>query len=178
MKTFIYSLVDPFTKEVRYIGKANNPKARYSAHMSCRDKTNPHKNYWIKGLKESGAKPLLKILEETDDKNWEERERYWIAYGNDSGWNLTNIQAGGICDFSGESQIDPEIITKFISEKLIPVWETLTVDEKSNLTVDSVKSALPYLRDVFIKHEPSRAIACICNYINGYLLKLLDGGNG
>ena len=32
--TFIYTLTDPITNEVRYVGKANNLQARYIEHMN------------------------------------------------------------------------------------------------------------------------------------------------
>ena len=45
--TYIYILIDPFTNQIRYVGKANNPKERYKNHKNrCRDK-NTHKRNWI-----------------------------------------------------------------------------------------------------------------------------------
>lgn len=35
--TFIYSLIDPRTGEVKYIGKANKLKARYRSHLNKND---------------------------------------------------------------------------------------------------------------------------------------------
>ena len=77
MKTYIYGLVDPETDKMRYVGKSNNPKVRYHYHLADKN-TNPHKTAWIRGLSERGLKPKLVIIEETTQKQWEERERYWI----------------------------------------------------------------------------------------------------
>lgn len=33
LTTFIYMLLDPTTGDVRYVGKANDPKNRYRAHL-------------------------------------------------------------------------------------------------------------------------------------------------
>jgi predicted GIY-YIG superfamily endonuclease len=32
-KTYIYGLADPTTKEIRYVGKADDPQARLSQHL-------------------------------------------------------------------------------------------------------------------------------------------------
>lgn len=97
MVVYIYALKDPETKEIRYVGKANNPKARYHQHVNSNDLTNSHKHNWIMELHRKGLEPELLILEETDDKRWEKREKHWIKFGLDNDWPLTNISAGGAC---------------------------------------------------------------------------------
>ncbi len=37
----------------------------------------------------------MKVIEETDQDTWGERERYWIEYYKDSGSKLTNTAKGG-----------------------------------------------------------------------------------
>jgi len=91
--TYIYGLVDPETGEMRYVGKSNNPKVRYKYHLADKN-TNPHKTAWIHRLSERGLKPNLVILEETTQKQWEERERYWIKRYRDEGAPLVNILEG------------------------------------------------------------------------------------
>lgn len=57
---YIYTLTDPNTGEVRYVGCTINPKTRLSGHLS--DLThNPAKTDWIKQLKASKLKPIFKI---------------------------------------------------------------------------------------------------------------------
>lgn len=97
MKVYIYALKDPETKDIRYVGKANNPKMRYHQHVNGHDLTNNHKRGWINSLIEKGFVPEMMILEETDENQWEDREKYWIKYGLDNDWPLTNISAGGAC---------------------------------------------------------------------------------
>jgi len=42
-KVYIYTLEDPISEEIRYVGKANNPINRFKNHLnSARDK-NTHK---------------------------------------------------------------------------------------------------------------------------------------
>lgn len=44
-KVYIYTLEDPITSEIRYVGKANNMKDRYSNHLnSSRDKGTHKRN--------------------------------------------------------------------------------------------------------------------------------------
>lgn len=97
MIVYIYGLKDPETKEIRYVGKANNPKVRYHQHVKGGDLSNSHKRGWIDSLAKKGLVPELVILEVTDEKRWETREKHWIKYGLNNDWPLTNISAGGAC---------------------------------------------------------------------------------
>lgn len=95
MTTFIYILIDPITKEIRYVGKSNNPLDRYKNHKNdCRDK-NTHKRNWIKSLKNKNSKPLIEIVDEVEISDWIWWERFWISYYKFIGCNLTNYTVGG-----------------------------------------------------------------------------------
>ena len=59
MDVFIYSLSDPRTGEIRYVGKTVNLKRRLYGHLYDDEKT--HKSAWIKSLKRLGLKPQLDI---------------------------------------------------------------------------------------------------------------------
>ncbi len=93
MKAYIYSLFDPRSKEIRYIGKANNPTMRLYRHL--RETYNSPKCRWIKSLLNSGVLPEMDILEEVDASDWEESERFYIGYFRFLGCRLTNLDAGG-----------------------------------------------------------------------------------
>jgi len=94
--TYIYGLKDPDTQEIRYIGKSNTPKTRYYGHLALHvADVNLHKKRWIAKLREDGKRPELVILEKVKDEEWEDREKWWIKYGRDQGWKLTNIAEGG-----------------------------------------------------------------------------------
>jgi hypothetical protein len=89
----IYSLNDPITDEVRYIGKTVSELfKRLSSHY--RDKSKSYKTYWIQSLKEKGLKPVIKLVEICLENNWEEREKYWISFYRQR-TNLTNYLDGG-----------------------------------------------------------------------------------
>ena len=67
MKTYIYILQDPITQEVRYVGKSNNPKRRYTSHLCDKPKVKYYSYYWIQSLLKKGLKPkpesILKMKE-------------------------------------------------------------------------------------------------------------------
>jgi hypothetical protein len=94
--TFIYALVDPRTKQIRYVGKADNPYERLVDHL--REKGALDKNKWIYDLLAEGQQPELRILEEVSmhpPYMWQERERWWIFHLRRQGTQLTNVVFGG-----------------------------------------------------------------------------------
>jgi hypothetical protein len=96
MNTFIYSLSDPITDEVRYIGKANNIKARYKDHICIRKKGDTsHRRNWIASLKLNGLLPKLEVIDEVKHEEWEFWERHYISLYKSWGFSLTNHQLGG-----------------------------------------------------------------------------------
>ena len=102
----IYALCDPKTNQIRYIGKSQRVKERYSNHLN--DKSKTHKVNWINSLKNKGLKPTLIILEELEDnQDWKEREMFWINQGRLNGWDLVNSTDGGdgVTNLSGEGKI-------------------------------------------------------------------------
>jgi hypothetical protein len=91
--TTIYSLCDPRSGAVRYIGKADQPCKRLRAHVN--ERADRRKNRWINQLKSMGLEPELRILEVVPSDDWETAERHWIAHYRDSGADLTNHTDGG-----------------------------------------------------------------------------------
>jgi hypothetical protein len=92
-KVFIYSLVDPETKQVRYIGKTNNPSRRIYDHLHAQGKT--HRHRWIASLMSKKLPPEIQIIEEVAISSWQEREQYWIAFYRGQGADLVNGTDGG-----------------------------------------------------------------------------------
>lgn len=96
MDVFIYALMDPDTNAVRYIGKTLTPKIRFAMHL-C-EKRGTHKNNWLHQLKTRGARPVMVVIEtisNSDDNDWQERERYWIEHYRALGEPITNLDSGG-----------------------------------------------------------------------------------
>lgn len=92
--TFIYGLIDPRNQQLRYIGKVDNPKKRLHCHINGRFKTDSYKNHWLKNLCHD-SKPELIILEKISILEWEDAEKWWIAYCKFLGVSLTNGTDGG-----------------------------------------------------------------------------------
>ena len=112
--TFIYALVDPTTKFVRYVGKSNTPKRRLVMHLipsGLIPKT--RKNHWIKSLLSAGKKPELILLEKVEECIWKDAECRWIAYYRSLPEypQLTNGTSGGDGAEKG-SKLKPEARAK------------------------------------------------------------------
>lgn len=94
MTTQIYTLTDPNTNEVRYVGKSNNPTKRFYKHYKyCEHKT--HKNNWINKLISEGKKPILEIIDVVPINEWVFWEMFWIEQMKVWGFNLVNGTIGG-----------------------------------------------------------------------------------
>jgi hypothetical protein len=91
MKVFIYTLKHPITNEIRYVGKTVNCKDRLYNHIAKAPKFKRHSSRWINSLLKENLMPVMEILEECNEYNWEEKECYWIAQFT----NLTNHTLGG-----------------------------------------------------------------------------------
>jgi len=94
LTTTIYTLSDPISGEIRYVGKSINAEARLGRHL--RDKSETHKARWIRRLKANGVSPVMDIVEIVEDKDWQEAERFWIESFRVMGFKLTNLDSGGI----------------------------------------------------------------------------------
>jgi len=94
---YIYTLIDPIDKEIKYIGKTKNLKDRMLKHMtpySLKDSWTA-KNKWILWLKNQGLKPEIEILDEGNLDNIDSLEIYWIEQFKQWGFKLKNDTKGG-----------------------------------------------------------------------------------
>lgn len=90
----IYALVDPFTDEIRYVGKTvKSLSSRLSNHLynAKVTKHNKHLSNWILLLLSKGKKPLIINIETCQNSNWKQKEKYWISFYP----NLINLTEGG-----------------------------------------------------------------------------------
>jgi len=167
--TFIYALSEPDNiSNIRYIGKANNPKHRYSIHISkydYEDQYKTHKNNWIRSLITKGQKPVLIILDEVPIEEWKYWEQfYYNKYKNICG--LTNVEdcigSGGGGNITGSS--NKETINKRIREnpekyRCKPI---LKIDIKTNEIVAKYESSRICCEEEGFRAERLR------NAINGF----------
>jgi hypothetical protein len=91
--TTIYTLSDPRTNEIRYVGKTVSPLVeRLRQHISTARRLNrTHNHYWINSI----GTPIIEALEECEWQSSQERESYWISQMKAWGFSLVNHTSGG-----------------------------------------------------------------------------------
>lgn len=90
-KIFIYGLYDPKTRELRYIGKTNNLNKRLWTHIRKAElgqKT--YKDEWIRSVLSRNERPIIDVIQETTEENWQRDEIFCIAQAKIEGTRLTN----------------------------------------------------------------------------------------
>lgn len=105
----IYQLRDPRTMAIRYVGIAANPRRRLASHVAeakngRKNRPINHRSRWIRTLLQLGLRPVLEVIESTD--NWALRERYWIKRLRGEGHSLTNLTDGGEGTFGHTQSLD------------------------------------------------------------------------
>ena len=93
----IYSLIDPDTDKVKYVGQTTQClNHRLIDHISKakRNKDETPKSIWIRRVLASGKRPTISLLETVDDKDKKRTEQKWIDY-YDTTLNSAIAGAGG-----------------------------------------------------------------------------------
>jgi len=93
MTVFIYTLKDPDTDEIRYVGKTQEPEKRLRGHKSTRD--NSYRSNWMQSLQDRGVAPVLEIIDEVNLEDWPQWEVAYIEYFRELGCRLVNATVGG-----------------------------------------------------------------------------------
>ncbi len=89
---WIYCLCDE-NLNVRYIGKTSSLTTRVSRHRHPKSKT--HRDNWLRKMIRDNRPVIIVLIEECDRGDWIEREKYWIKFGREQQWELTNHTDGG-----------------------------------------------------------------------------------
>lgn len=92
----IYGLYCPKSGELRYIGKANDARKRLSSHLKDCNRRKTPCACWIKSLVENGQVPVMKVLAEVQESEWEQAEREFISEARLRGEDLLNVARGGV----------------------------------------------------------------------------------
>jgi hypothetical protein len=140
----IYGLVDPITKQIRYIGKSSyglkRPKEHFKPSNYLTQKN--HKAHWIKSLIEQGLKPGIVILKEAStEAELSQLEIDTIREYKEKYGNLTNSTDGGEGSLGW---IPTEKTKRNISQGRKRYLEALTeplkaVNKKEHVMVDNVE---------------------------------------
>jgi group I intron endonuclease len=90
-------MIDPNSKELRYIGLAKDLQGRIYGHYKPSNlKKNTHKNNWVKSLLFNKQEPEIVILEQyNSEAELPQAEADMIAYYRFIGADLTNATDGG-----------------------------------------------------------------------------------
>lgn len=128
----IYGLVDPASSELRYVGKtAQRVSARLGGHIAAaRAKGRKAPVYcWIRSLLDRSLRPEVILLDVVPSVEWEEAERFWIAYFRSLGARLTNLTAGGDVGCFG-FKMPAEAVEKLRRRNLGNTFGRLTAGKK------------------------------------------------
>ena len=147
---YIYSLSDPNTKEIRYIGQTNNINKRLRGHINSsvnikNKQYNTHKCSWIRKLLQNGYNPIISIIETVNTLEESNiREIYYIDKFTNEGVKLTNSHGGDVTDFSAETKEKMSLAKK--GKKL----EEIVGDEKA-------KELKNYYSNRITKNNPNKS---------------------
>lgn len=95
--SYIYTLSDPDTGMVRYVGQTVHTGRRYYLHIfhSQRRTTKTHKEKWICTLLAKGLKPEMEVIWEGNPQLSDIKEQEFILLFKSLGADLTNATSGG-----------------------------------------------------------------------------------
>jgi hypothetical protein len=92
---FIYGLVDPRDRRVRYVGQTNDVEERLRCHTKYASAISREgqkaKGRWTQALLAEGLRPQIVVLEVVPFAVADTAERRWIAFGAKLGWYLFNV---------------------------------------------------------------------------------------
>ena len=93
MIEYIYYLICPIEKTVKYVGKSKNPKTRYKQHISKLDRLNTEKKQWLLNLFAKNLLPEIIIVEKCVE-NGREREQFHVDKNKNTILNIHNPKKG------------------------------------------------------------------------------------
>lgn len=90
MSYYVYTLTDPRTNRIRYVGMTSQPEQRLRNHVSAY-KGRQSRAEWVKELKAAGIKPTLTVVDTAKNKARAiELEKDWIERLHNEGHSLVN----------------------------------------------------------------------------------------
>lgn len=97
MTYFIYTLSEPNTTTVRYVGLTGDPTTRLAAHLSGHKVLKKsHRRHWLNKLKVNGLVPTMRVVGIARDAvEASALECYWIRFYKERGYSLVNYTKGG-----------------------------------------------------------------------------------
>lgn len=96
-KVIIYTLSDPNSGVVKYIGQTSKTlNERIKSHLKdAKYKKNNKRISWINSITKKGQAPVIEVIDEVFEDDWVFWEMYWIEQFKAWGFNLKNGTKGG-----------------------------------------------------------------------------------
>lgn len=89
---YIYTLTDPLTNEIRYVGKTiQKPEKRYAQHITSAKKRKTYVNIWVDDLLKDNLKPILNVIDHCVDCDWVKLESSWVRKIFEENKKLCNL---------------------------------------------------------------------------------------
>lgn len=145
---YIYALVDPRNDDIRYVGKTIFPERRLTCHINEK-RSNRSKISWITELRQEQLSPEMRILETCDETNWEDREKFWIKHGHESGWKLLNKTEGG---YGPYEWTPPKMFIDGLETELLLKYSSLEVKKKQEMVIKAAEACVDFYLDMVIKY--------------------------
>jgi DNA-binding XRE family transcriptional regulator len=116
-KYLIYGLYCPFTNKLHYIGKSSSYMIRPLQHLN--DSHSEKINEWVQQLKFLNHKPIVKILEECTEENFNEKEKEWIKKSNEENCYLLNVAHNYVDKVISQKEYEVEDVDMLLIGKTI-----------------------------------------------------------
>lgn len=147
MEFVIYALIDPRTRELRYVGQSVRGVARAKSHWRTKKERErkDHTHCWIRKLLAEGQVPEVEILETLEPSAnvralLDEAEIFWLGYFRMIGANLTNHTIGGCGSYGYRHTAEAKEKMRKNKRGRVP-WNKGKKDVYSEQTLSSMKRA-------------------------------------
>lgn len=103
---YIYTLTDPSTMEIRYVGQTNEPKRRFNDHISSSINENSesydtYKARWVRKVLNDNLIPIMDIIDSCDSLEESNKlEKIYVSKLTEDGHRLTNSYVTDVTEFS------------------------------------------------------------------------------
>jgi hypothetical protein len=92
---YIYYLIDPNDKKVRYVGCSKNPKRRFYQHLHKLDVLHTDKRKWLESLFRNRQEPIMKVVKKCiGEEEAREQEQHHLDMHIETALNIHNPEKG------------------------------------------------------------------------------------
>lgn len=148
IKTLIYTLEDPDTNEIRYVGKTiKSLSNRLTHHIYSCKRENNHRTNWIKSIFKKGKKPIIKMIDFCPWDESQKLEMFWISKFKEQGFNLVNMSDGG------EGNIGLKLSEEVKENLILAVSKKIYQYDLDGNFIKEYKNAVEASKELNLKHS-------------------------